>query len=167
MIPEVTKSVSRPERCQPDHTIGAPGNYLGPFVTRGKVPYDVAGSVPPERAACAAALSETSAEFAFAFGIAALGSRGTAVYHIQLVGWRDQVRGSLAGAVAFADTQPGPVGATILFAARQAFTDRMHVVGATGGLVLVVVAVVALTAHRPARTQPIAPTPQAAELAAG
>jgi DHA2 family multidrug resistance protein-like MFS transporter len=42
----------------------------------------VVGSAPVERAGSAAALGETSSEFAFALGIAVLGSLGTAVYRI-------------------------------------------------------------------------------------
>ena len=41
-------------------------------------------SAPPERAGAASALSETSAEFSGALGIAVLGSLGTAIYRSQL-----------------------------------------------------------------------------------
>jgi MFS transporter, DHA2 family, multidrug resistance protein len=86
--------------------------------------YLVVGSAPPDRAGAAAALSETSAEFAFALGIALLGSLGTAVYRLQLGDSADPL------------------------AAQQAFTNGMHVVADASGLVLLAVALMALTLLR-------------------
>jgi DHA2 family multidrug resistance protein-like MFS transporter len=114
----------------------------------------VVGSAPPERAGSAASLSETSAEFAFALGIAVLGSLGTAVYRAQIAASSaataggDLTRDSLAGAVAVAATLPVPLDGVVLSAAREAFTSGLHVVAATSGVVLLGVAVLALTSLR-------------------
>jgi MFS transporter, DHA2 family, multidrug resistance protein len=78
----------------------------------------------PAKAGSAASLSETNAEFAFALGIALLGSLGTAVY-----------RAEVAAAV-----PAGPAGD----AAREAFTSGMHAVAAVSALVLLGVAVLVL-----------------------
>lgn len=108
----------------------------------------VVGSVLPDRAGSAAALSETSAEFAFALGIAVLGSLGTAVYRSQLIDSSDAVRDSLAGAMALAATVPEPQAQVIALAAQQAFTDGMHLVAVVSALVLLGVALMVLTALR-------------------
>ncbi|HET6318134.1 MAG TPA: hypothetical protein VFG86_16895, partial [Chloroflexota bacterium] len=92
----------------------------------------VVGSAPPAKAGSAASLSETSAEFAFALGIAVLGSLGTAVYRLQVASGLpagvavDAARDSLAGAVALAATLPEPLGNLMLIAAREAFTSGLH-----------------------------------------
>jgi DHA2 family multidrug resistance protein-like MFS transporter len=114
----------------------------------------VVGSAPPARAGAAASLSETSAEFAFAFGIALLGSLGTVVYRAQIgassaaVAGGDLARDSLAGAVAVAATLPAPLDSVVLSAAREAFTSGLHVVAAASGVVLFAIAVMVLTSLR-------------------
>jgi DHA2 family multidrug resistance protein-like MFS transporter len=114
----------------------------------------VVGSAPPERAGSAASLSETSAEFAFALGIAVLGSLGTAVYRAQIAASSaasaggDMARDSLASAVAVAATLPAPLDGVVLSAAREAFSSGLHVVAAASGVVLFGVAVMALTSLR-------------------
>ncbi len=114
----------------------------------------VVGSAPPERAVSAASLSETSAEFAFALGIAVLGSLGTAVYRTQIAASSaaaaggDMARDSLAGAVAVAATLPAPLDGVVLSSAREAFTSGLHVVAAISGVVLFGVAVLVLTSLR-------------------
>jgi MFS transporter, DHA2 family, multidrug resistance protein len=122
----------------------------------------VVGSAPPAKAGSAASLSETSAEFAFALGIAVLGSLGTFVYRLQVASSlppgvaADAARDSLAGAVAVADTLPDPLGNLVLTAAREAFTSGMHVVAAASAVVLLGVAVLAVTMLR--QVQPIGAT---------
>jgi DHA2 family multidrug resistance protein-like MFS transporter len=114
----------------------------------------VVGSAPPARAGSAASLSETSAEFAFALGIAVLGSLGTAVYRAQMAGSDvagaagDSAHESLAGAVALAGSLPSPLDGVLLSAAREAFTSGMHVVAAASAVVLFGVAVLVLTSLR-------------------
>jgi DHA2 family multidrug resistance protein-like MFS transporter len=110
----------------------------------------VVGSAPPARAGAAASLSETSAEFAFALGIAVLGSLGTAVYRAQLVASLpagiagEAARDSLGGAMAAAASLPEPLAMPLLLAAREAFTSGMHLVAAISAVVLCAVAVFTL-----------------------
>jgi DHA2 family multidrug resistance protein-like MFS transporter len=110
----------------------------------------VVGSAPPAKAGSAASLSETSAELAFALGIAVLGSLGTAVYRTQLGAAvpaglvTDAARDSLAGALSLAATLPAPVGTSLRLAAQAAFTSGLHVVAAASALVLLGVAILAL-----------------------
>ncbi|WP_377289987.1 MFS transporter [Rhizobium sp. SG2393] len=68
----------------------------------------IVGTAPPERAGSASAISETSAEFGGALGVAVLGSIGTVIYRIMMqsaeLGGLDEtasqaVRATLAGAV--------------------------------------------------------------------
>src|SRR5439155_16104824 len=102
----------------------------------------------------AAATSETSAELAFAFGIASLGSLGTAVYRAHLAGTlpsglpaqvAEAARDSLASAMATAGGLPDPLAALVLASSRDAFTSGMHVVAALSAVILLGVAVLALT----------------------
>jgi DHA2 family multidrug resistance protein-like MFS transporter len=114
----------------------------------------VVGSAPPARAGSAASLSETSAELAFALGIAVLGSLGTAVYRTQIAASSaaaaggDAARDSLAGAVTAAGMLPPPLNGVVLNAAQQAFTSGMHVVAAATAVVLFGVAILVLTSLR-------------------
>jgi MFS transporter, DHA2 family, multidrug resistance protein len=94
----------------------------------------IVGSAPPERAGSAAALSETGAELGGALGIAVLGSIGAAVYRGQVAdtlpagipaGAAEAARDTLGGAVVAAGQLPGALGADLLDAARQAFTQGM------------------------------------------
>jgi DHA2 family multidrug resistance protein-like MFS transporter len=113
----------------------------------------VVGSVTPDKAGSAAALSETSAELAFALGIATLGSLGSAVYRAQVgpqlpsalpVHVAEPARDSLAGAVAAATALPDPVAVALLEAARDAFSNGMHAVALVSAVVLLGVALLAL-----------------------
>ena len=97
------------------------------------------GAAPPERAGAASAITETSAEFGGALGIAVLGVIGTAVYRAQMAdavpaGVPDQAaaaaRDTLGGAVAVAAQLPDRLGAALLEAAREAFTQGLHLVAA-------------------------------------
>jgi MFS transporter, DHA2 family, multidrug resistance protein len=90
----------------------------------------IVGSAPPEQAGAASGISETSAEFGGALGIAVLGSIGTAVYRNQVAARlpadvppaaTTATRETLGGAVAAAAQLPEPLAATLLGAAREAF----------------------------------------------
>jgi DHA2 family multidrug resistance protein-like MFS transporter len=90
------------------------------------------GAAPPQRAGAASALTETSAEFGGALGIAVLGVIGTSIYRSQLAGalptgTAAAARDTLGGAVAAAGQLPGQLGQELLQAARQAFTQGLHV----------------------------------------
>ena len=112
----------------------------------------IVGTAPPERAGAASAISETSAEFGGALGIALLGSIGAAVYRGQIgdafpagvpPGAADAARDTLGGAVASAEGLPARTGAAVLDAAHEAFTSGMRLVAAISVVILVVLAVVA------------------------
>jgi DHA2 family multidrug resistance protein-like MFS transporter len=119
------------------------------------------GAAPPERAGAASAITETSAEFGGALGIAVLGVIGTAVYRGQMAeavpaGVPDQaaaaVRDTLGGAVAVAGQLPEQVGAALLEVAREAFTQGLHLaaaVSAAASLAFAVLVVVLLRGVRP------------------
>jgi MFS transporter, DHA2 family, multidrug resistance protein len=113
----------------------------GPMVTLGTDL--VIGSAPLERASSAGALNETSGQFGFALGIAALGSLGTAVYRSRVsvpAGVPGAARDSLAGATTAAAGLPGPVGERLLTSAREAFTTGMHVAALVSAVLLIAVA---------------------------
>jgi DHA2 family multidrug resistance protein-like MFS transporter len=122
----------------------------GPMVTLGTDL--VVGSAPVERAGSAGAMNETSGEFGFALGIAALGSVGTAVYRARITVPAGvpagEARDSLAGAVAVAGRLPARLSAPLLDSARAAFMSGMHVAAGISAVLLVVVAVVVGTLLR-------------------
>jgi DHA2 family multidrug resistance protein-like MFS transporter len=110
------------------------------------------GAAPPERAGAASALSETSSEFGGALGIAVLGVIGTSIYRSQLTGtappgilpktaaarWD-----TLGGAAAAAGRLPDQLGQELLRAARQAFTQGLHVVFAISAAAVIGAAILA------------------------
>jgi DHA2 family multidrug resistance protein-like MFS transporter len=102
----------------------------------------VVGSVPPQKAGAASAMSETSGEFGIAMGIAVFGSIGTAVYRAQLPADAPaEARESLANAATLGNH-------ALLDAARAAFTSGLHTVAAVGATIVVVFAVVGMIALR-------------------
>jgi DHA2 family multidrug resistance protein-like MFS transporter len=124
----------------------------GPLVTLGTDL--VVGSAPVAKAGSAASMNETSGEFGFALGIAALGSIGTAVYRSQIAGAiptgvphaaAAAIRDTLAGATAAAANLPAPISAALLGPARAAYTSGMNVVALVCAALLLGVAVVAVT----------------------
>jgi DHA2 family multidrug resistance protein-like MFS transporter len=87
----------------------------------------VVGSAPPERAGAAAAISETSAEFGGALGIAVFGSIGVAVYRMLLADhipaglpadMAAAARATLGGAIDVAKQIPGEAGTALIDASR-------------------------------------------------
>jgi len=103
---------------------------VAPLVTLGT--NLVIGSVPPEKAGAAGALIQTGNEFGYSLGIAVLGSVVTATYRSQMDG---QGGSSLGEAVS------GAVPAAVLDAARDAFTDGLHLAAAITAVVLTVVSI--------------------------
>jgi DHA2 family multidrug resistance protein-like MFS transporter len=92
----------------------------------------VIGSVPPEKAGSAGALTQTSNEFGYALGIAILGSVVTAAY-------RSQMGGRGGNSLGEAITQGVPN--DILADARVAFTTGFHLAAGITAVALTVVAV--------------------------
>ena len=121
----------------------------------------VVGSAPPERAGAASAISETSAEFGGALGIAIFGSIGVAIYRMMLgdalptgvpVQAADAARATLGGAVVAAGQLTPPLGAELTRAAQTAFIAGLRfcaAISAIGSIVLGVFAGVALRGTRP------------------
>jgi DHA2 family multidrug resistance protein-like MFS transporter len=121
----------------------------------------IVGSAPPERAGAASAISETSAEFGGALGIAVFGSIGIAVYRSFMASAvpagvppdaAEAARATLGGAVAMAGQLPGQLGPPLVDAAREAFIRGLRVAAAisvVGSLALAVFTVVALRNGRP------------------
>jgi MFS transporter, DHA2 family, multidrug resistance protein len=116
----------------------------------------IVGSAPPERAGAASAISETSAEFGGAVGIAVFGSIGVAVYRLMVnralppdlsPDVADRVRSTLGGAAEAVAHLPAAVSQPMLEAAQGAFVRGLQlcaVVSAIGTLALAVFAAVML-----------------------
>jgi DHA2 family multidrug resistance protein-like MFS transporter len=115
-------------------------------------------------------MNETSAEFGFALGIALLGSLGTGIYRAQIAGHMPAAvpadaaaaaRDNLAAATTAARHLPGPPGAALLAACRDAFTSGLHTVAGISAILLAVVAILAVILLRHVRpigqTQPDQP----------
>ena len=99
----------------------------------------IIGSAPQERAGAAAGLSETSAEFGGALGIAVFGSIGVAIYRGAMVDAvpsgvplraSDAARDTLGGALEVASDLSGALGPTLVDTARNAFMQGLHVTAA-------------------------------------
>ncbi|MEU4604415.1 MFS transporter [Kribbella sp. NPDC023972] len=97
----------------------------------------VIGSVPPEKAGAAGALTQTGNEFGYSLGIAVLGSVVTATYRSQMDG---QGGSSLAEAPS-----------AVIDAARDAFTSGFH---AAAGITAIALTVVSILLARTLRSEP-------------
>jgi DHA2 family multidrug resistance protein-like MFS transporter len=116
----------------------------------------IIGSAPPERAGAASGISETSAEFGGALGIAVFGSIGVALYRgamesAVLEGVPPEAavaaRVTLGGALAAAGELPPAAGAQLMAVASDAFIDGMQLVAAisvVGSVALAVFIAIAL-----------------------
>ena len=126
----------------------------------------IVGSAPPERAGAASALSETSAEFGGALGIAIYGSIGVAVYRSMMDAALppglspdavQAARSTLGGAIASAAQLPGQFGPALIDAARDAFMRGLRLTAAisvVGSIVLAVFAALILRHVRRASAHP-------------
>ena len=123
---------------------------LAPVITVGNEM--IITAAPPERAGAASALSETSAEFGGAIGIALFGSAGTALYRHALAAdlppglsadATAAAMATLGGATATAQAHPGPVGDALLAVSRAAFTDAMQLSAFVAMLVVATAGVLA------------------------
>lgn len=119
----------------------------------------IVGSAPPERAGAASAISETSAEFGGALGIAVFGSIGIAVYRSLLASGlpadlqpalAETAMATLGGAIEVAGQLATSVGPEVSTAAQDAFVRGVKLcasISAVGSLALA--AFVARTLRRP------------------
>jgi MFS transporter, DHA2 family, multidrug resistance protein len=137
----------------------------------------IVSSAPPERAGAASGISETGAELGGALGIAILGSIGVAVYRNQLADALPAglpaeaaaaARDTLGGAMGVATQLPGRLGALLVDAAREAFTQGMQLTVTLSTAVAVGVAVMATVLLRavPAGAEAEPAQPPALEPAA-
>jgi MFS transporter, DHA2 family, multidrug resistance protein len=119
------------------------------------------GTAPPEHAGAASGISETSSEFGGALGIAVLGSIGTAVYRSQVADAlpagvppesAEAARDTLGGAVGAADELPDQLGAELLDAAREAFTQGLQLAAVMSAAIVLGMAILAVVLLRHART---------------
>jgi MFS transporter, DHA2 family, multidrug resistance protein len=101
----------------------------------------IVGAAPPERAGSASAISETSAEFGGALGVAILGSLGTLYYRSVMI--TSDAPAAAKGSLSSAIEAAGTASPAWLDAARDAFADGymlICVVSAAGLAVLAAVA---------------------------
>jgi MFS transporter, DHA2 family, multidrug resistance protein len=140
----------------------------------------IIGSAPPERAGAASGISETSAEFGGALGIAVLGSIGVAVYRSDVIdavpaevpaAAADAARDTLGGAVAVAGQLPEQLGGALVDAAHVAFTNGFHLTAAIGAVISLAIAAMATHILRNARpggeVEEASPTEAEAPVTAG
>ncbi|MCJ7993467.1 MFS transporter [Rhizobium cremeum] len=114
----------------------------------------IVGSAPPERAGAASAISETSAEFGGALGVALLGSLGSVIYRFAMTGVdfgglsaerAEAGRTTLAGAVDAARGIDGP--APWLDLARSSFSLGFAASCLVAAVTLVLLAVLARSVY--------------------
>jgi DHA2 family multidrug resistance protein-like MFS transporter len=130
----------------------------------------IIGSVPPQAGGSASSVSETASELGFALGVAVIGSVEAAVYRLQTAHAipaavparaAAAARDSLAGAQSAAARLPHGLAATLLDAARQAFTQGLSTAAAASVAVagvLALLAVILLRHPHPAAEAPGAAT---------
>jgi DHA2 family multidrug resistance protein-like MFS transporter len=106
-------------------------------------------AAPPEKAGAASALSETGADIGGSFGVAVLGSVGTAVYRASISipeGLGEDraaaARDTLGAAVDVANALSDPSGSALLASARQAFERGLVLASVAGFCILLFTAIV-------------------------
>jgi DHA2 family multidrug resistance protein-like MFS transporter len=112
--------------------------------------YDVVvSSAPPERAGVASGMGETGSELGIALGIAIAGSLVTAVYRAAIPrGASEAARDTLGGAVAAAESQPGPATRELLEIARDAYTNGVQLAVVMSAVIVVLLGVATATLVR-------------------
>jgi DHA2 family multidrug resistance protein-like MFS transporter len=117
----------------------------------------IIGSAPPERAGAAAGISETSAEFSGALGIAVFGSIGVAIYRRLLADAPlpgvpadalEAALDTLGGALAVAVDLPAEGGAQLIRAAHAAFLVGLRLCAAISVVASVLLALFVFTRLR-------------------
>jgi DHA2 family multidrug resistance protein-like MFS transporter len=115
----------------------------------------VVGSAPKEKAGSAAGMSEMSAEFGIALGVAVFGSIGAAIYRSIVTVGPDvpadaatAAREGINGAVSAAGELPGAAGSELLGAAREAFTSGLDVAAVVGAVLFAALAILTATTLR-------------------
>jgi MFS transporter, DHA2 family, multidrug resistance protein len=117
----------------------------------------IIGSAPPERAGASAGISETAAEFGGALGIAIFGSIGVAIYRSAMAGAipagvppgsAETARDTLGGAIEVAGQLTGRAGPELIDAAREAFTQGLHLTAAISTIGSIALAILVVTLLR-------------------
>lgn len=117
----------------------------------------VIGAAPPERAGVASAISETSAEFGGALGIAIFGSIGTALYRTAMADvtpngvpfeLMEAARSTLGAATVTAEQLPAPLGAELLETSRSAFVQGLRLTAAVATATMIGAATLAFVMLR-------------------
>lgn len=111
----------------------------------------ILGSVPPERAGTAGALSETSFEFGGALGIAILGSIGVALYQSNLGALPatlgsaavKTIQSTLGGAISTAQGLPASLRTQVTQAAQQAFVHSLVIIALLSAVLSLLLAIIA------------------------
>lgn len=103
----------------------------------------VVSVAPHEQAGAASGISESSTTFGQAFGVALLGSVGTAVYRSKMSTFADtalseEARGTLGGAVEASKQLPVEAGLALANNARQAFVDSFHMASLLAAMAILV-----------------------------
>jgi MFS transporter, DHA2 family, multidrug resistance protein len=118
----------------------------------------IIGAVPSERAGTASGISETSAEFGIAMGIAVLGSISTVIYRSRLMeaippevtsATGENAVDTLGGAVATSQQLPDRLGSILLETSREAFTQGLTTNAAIGGVAMIGLAILCYLLLRP------------------
>src|ERR1700694_4655925 len=122
----------------------------------------ILGTLPPSQTGAGSALTRALQQIAATFGVAILGSILNSAYQGQIAphlatlpsGVRDVALGSIAGAHAVAAHLPPTIGAAVVHAANEAYTQGMgEVMLISAGLVLATA--VAIAIFLPARISPV------------
>jgi DHA2 family multidrug resistance protein-like MFS transporter len=108
---------------------------------------------PPEQAGAVSGISETSTTLGTAFGVALLGSVGTAVYNSMMSGKialaSKEALSTLGGAFAESQRLPVEAGTELLNQARSAFISAFHLAtGISAGLILIIVIIFSIALKR-------------------
>ncbi|MFH8476674.1 MFS transporter [Streptomyces sp. NPDC018000] len=120
----------------------------------------VIATAPPERAGSVSGLSQTATEFGGAFGIAILGSIGTAVYRNDVAGRVpaglpqgavNSAKDTLGGALEASRHLPARTGGELLAVTREAFAHGLRAASWTAVGLLLLMALVSLVLLRHAR----------------
>lgn len=116
----------------------------------------VVSSAPKEQAGAVSGISETSTTFGTAFGVALLGSIGTAIYHREMARTiqpdlmvTEESTHTLGGALAAAGHLPKHLGSALIENARSAFMNSFHSAAIVAGiLILTTVAIFAVALRK-------------------
>jgi DHA2 family multidrug resistance protein-like MFS transporter len=106
----------------------------------------IVSAVPQEQAGAASGISETSTTFGSAFGVALLGSIGTAAYRTNmsetsLVSFSEEANSTLSGALTTAKQLPVKAGFQLIDTARTAFVQSFVTVSIVAAILIFMVVI--------------------------